>query len=424
MATTKVSGELVDLNESTSESGLKIPTGTNNNRPATDVAGMVRNNTNETSDGSASCEEYYNGAAWKKINNVAIPPIVGMSTLIWAGNGSTQPIAGLGFKPDFVWIKERTGTNPHALYDSVRGAGKLVSSNDQTAQTGNSGDLLGSFDANGFQVNRQYLTNTNYDTTNGLSNLNYVGWAWKGGGNSNTFNKDGTGYATASAAGLTTGTNNPTGSTINTESGFSAITLNAGATNNSDRTVAHGLGVKPAFVIMRRTDASAWFVWHQSLSQDSYYLYLQDDFDESDLTQSGNAWGNQSFTATNISWRNGWTFSTNEDLFAYCWAEVAGHSKMGSYAGNGSLAGPIVTTGFPVNFVLIKRIDGNSNWNIYDTSRDSSNPSGPPLYPNLNNPEGGTQAVNFLATGFQPYYSGGDINENGGTYIYVAFNQA
>ena len=73
MATTKVSGELVDLNEATSESGLKIPSGTEVNRPATDVAGMVRNNTNETSDSSASCEEYYNGAAWKKINNVAIP---------------------------------------------------------------------------------------------------------------------------------------------------------------------------------------------------------------------------------------------------------------------------------------------------------------------------------------------------------------
>ena len=68
MATTKVSGELVDLNESTSESGLKIPTGTNANRPATDVAGMVRNNTNETSDSSASCEEYYNGTAWQKLD--------------------------------------------------------------------------------------------------------------------------------------------------------------------------------------------------------------------------------------------------------------------------------------------------------------------------------------------------------------------
>ena len=92
MATTKVSGELVDLNEATSESGLKIPTGTNNNRPATDVAGMIRNNTNETSDGSASCEEYYNGTAWKKINNVAIPPPLAFKTIIYSGNGSTQSI--------------------------------------------------------------------------------------------------------------------------------------------------------------------------------------------------------------------------------------------------------------------------------------------------------------------------------------------
>jgi len=69
MATTKVSGELVDLNESTSESGLKIPTGTNNNRPATDVAGMIRNNTNESSGGTASCEEYYNGTDWKILNS-------------------------------------------------------------------------------------------------------------------------------------------------------------------------------------------------------------------------------------------------------------------------------------------------------------------------------------------------------------------
>lgn len=81
MATTKIIPGVLDLNEATSESGLKIPTGTNNNRPATDVAGMVRNNTNETSNSSASCEEYYNGAAWKKINNVVVPaPLLDLSS--------------------------------------------------------------------------------------------------------------------------------------------------------------------------------------------------------------------------------------------------------------------------------------------------------------------------------------------------------
>ena len=70
MATTKVSGELVDLNEAASESGLKMPSGTNNNRP-TAVAGQIRNNTNETSEGSASCMEYYKSGAWQRLNNVA-----------------------------------------------------------------------------------------------------------------------------------------------------------------------------------------------------------------------------------------------------------------------------------------------------------------------------------------------------------------
>jgi len=68
MATTKVIPGVLDLNESTSESGLKMPSGTELNRP-TAVAGQIRNNTNETSEGSASCEEYYNGTEWKKINN-------------------------------------------------------------------------------------------------------------------------------------------------------------------------------------------------------------------------------------------------------------------------------------------------------------------------------------------------------------------
>ena len=99
MATTKVSGELVDLNESTSESGLKMPSGTQFNRP-TPVAGQIRNNTNEASEGSASCEEYYNGTAWQKINNVAFP--VYYRAVLYTGTGATQSITGLGFKPDLL----------------------------------------------------------------------------------------------------------------------------------------------------------------------------------------------------------------------------------------------------------------------------------------------------------------------------------
>ena len=64
-----------------SDSGLKIPSGTEVNRP-TAVAGMVRNNTNETSEGSSSCEEYYNGSAWKVINNAALTLDLSNASLI------------------------------------------------------------------------------------------------------------------------------------------------------------------------------------------------------------------------------------------------------------------------------------------------------------------------------------------------------
>jgi hypothetical protein len=120
MATTKVRGELVDLNEATSESGLKIPTGTNANRPATDVAGMVRNNTNETSNSSASCEEYYNGAAWKVINNEALTLDLSNASLT-----STQLITvtegnarGYSFVPDgsALYITSMNGSSQDFLH--------------------------------------------------------------------------------------------------------------------------------------------------------------------------------------------------------------------------------------------------------------------------------------------------------------------
>ena len=68
-----------------SDLGLKIPSGTEINRPATDVAGMIRNNTTETSESSSSCEEYYNGTTWKKINVAPLPIL--MDFLVVAGGG-------------------------------------------------------------------------------------------------------------------------------------------------------------------------------------------------------------------------------------------------------------------------------------------------------------------------------------------------
>ena len=68
MATTKVIPGVLDLNATGADKGLKMPSGTELNRP-TDATGQIRNNTNESSGGSSSSMEYYNGTEWKKITN-------------------------------------------------------------------------------------------------------------------------------------------------------------------------------------------------------------------------------------------------------------------------------------------------------------------------------------------------------------------
>ena len=169
MAITKEIPGVLDLNEAASESGLKIPSGTELNRP-TAVAGQIRNNTNETSQGSASCEEYYNGTEWKKINNVSVPPVAteNFNTVLYSGNSSTQAITGVGFKPDWVWIKERGPlAENHNLYDSSRGALKFIGTNSSNAQ--NQGpNRLQSFDSDGFTLGSDNEINDSGST--------YVAW--------------------------------------------------------------------------------------------------------------------------------------------------------------------------------------------------------------------------------------------------------
>ena len=243
MATTKVSGELVDLNESTSESGLKIPTGTNANRPATDVAGMIRNNTNETSESSASCEEYYSGAAWKKINNVAFPPPQAFKTVIWTGNGTSQSITGVGFQPDFVWGKERSNTSSNELLDTTRGVTNYISTNLSNAQ-GTSGQGLQSFDADGFTVGNDGAWNQNGET--------YVAWCWKANGGTTSSNTDGSTTSTVQA---------------NTAAGISIVQYTGTGANAS---VGHGLGVAPELLIIKKTSGSS--DWVAGVSDWTKYL--------------------------------------------------------------------------------------------------------------------------------------------------------
>jgi hypothetical protein len=119
------------------------------------------------------------------------------------------------------------------------------------------------------------------------------------------------------------------------------------------------------------------------------------------------------------------------DYIAYCFADVKGYSKFGSYTGNGSLDGPFIYTGFLPEFLMIKRTTGSAtDWYIWDYERGLQGSDPGPLNPNTRilRPNttgdflsGTAYHVDFLANGFKWRTTEGNINNSGDTFIYAAF---
>jgi hypothetical protein len=361
----------------------------------------------------------------------AIIPSDYFNPLLYTGNGSTQSIDDLTFQPDLVWIKNRNDSNGHALFDSVRGAGKLLVSNTTANETGNSGDLLGSFRPLGFQVNRNYLTNTAYDTTNGTSSLNYVAWNWKAGGAPTATNSAGAGNVPTAGsvkidgADSTTalaGTIAATSISANTESGFSIVQGTTSGGLNTVNSFGHELGVKPELIIVKDATnsgnlASNWYVYESGLGAGKF-LYFNDS---SSAPSSTYVWGNTEPTSSVFSITDGQTVNVGATFIAYCFTSIPGFSDVGSYIGTGT-SGNSIVTGFRPAFLMIKNTTGGSSWVIFDNKRNPSNPKEDALFPNLSSAEYtfSNTGINFLSNGFSLISNPGETNLIGNTYIYLA----
>ena len=320
--------------------------------------------------------------------------------LTYTGTGAAQTISGLNFQPDFVWIKNRSGTQNNYLQDSVRGATNYLVSNNTGAENQYSGygsSAITGFNSSGFALSSDAI---------GMANTNaatYVAWCWKAGGTAVT-NTSGTITSQVSA--------NPT-------AGFSVVTYTGTGAN---ATVGHGLGVAPSFIIgKRRNSTGNWQVYASAISnmQTGYIvLNLTDAF----RTTSSAVWGNTQPTSSVFTIGTDTDLNTNGSTnVAYCFAAIAGYSAFGSYTGNGSADGPFVYCGFRPRFVLVKGT-AVSSWYLWDSSRASYNVINETLYPNLSNAEGGSGGIiDFLSNGFKIRTTGTDLNANVNTMIYAAF---
>jgi len=310
--------------------------------------------------------------------------------------GNTQAITGVGFQPDWVWIKNRGGSYQHVLYDAVRGVNKEVRSSQDIAEvdSGANGYLSG-FDSDGF------TTNAGTNEGNHVNNTgdNYASWNWKANGTGSS-NTDGSINSTVSA---------------NTTSGFSIVKW---VGTGSNATIGHGLGVKPAMIITKPTSAvGSWYTYHKSLDATDFIK-----LNSTDATADNATIWNDTEPTTSV-FTTGTAFDSGRTFIAYCFADVTGYSKFGSYTGNGSADGTFVYTGFKPAFVISKNISITMHWSMNDTKRDPFNVGSKRLWPSQSNAEVTNSAyyIDYLSNGFKIRSNSSSWNGSGNTMIYMAF---
>jgi hypothetical protein len=318
------------------------------------------------------------------------------NTVTWTGNGGTLNVTGVGFKPDLVWIKCRDIAYNHRLYDAVRGVLKSFNSNLIAIEESTTGGVS-SYNVDG------YTNIQNADSESNNNGINYCSWNWLG-ANTTVSNTAGTRTSTVSA---------------NTTSGFSIVSYTGNQVAGA--TVGHGLGVKPDLMIvkLRSGDVAEPMIYHKSLGATKAFKWNTADAPITNTT----IWNDTEPTTTVFSVGTSNNVNHVYPLIAYCFAEVKGFSKFGSYTGNGSTDGTFVYTGFKPAFVMTKESSGTSHWIIHDTKRSPNNEMRKELYPNLSNAEAeNARYIDCLSNGFK-IRSDDDtqINGSGSTYIYMAF---
>jgi len=317
------------------------------------------------------------------------------NTKLYTGTGSSNAITGVGFQPDFTWIKQRSNAENHALFDAVRGVTKYVKS-DETASEVTEASSLSAFGTDGFTVVSSGKTNT--------SGRTYASWNWLANG-AGAANTDGTISSTVSA---------------NTTSGFSIVQYTGNA--SAGATIGHGLGSVPKMVIVKKTNAAKdWNVYHVSMgATKGMYLNL------TNAEQTHTNWNNTTPTSSVFSiGSDDQVNGSGQTYIAYCFAEKQGFSKFGSYTGNDALDGPFIYTGFKPAWVMIKKSGQTASWLVFDNKRANPfNEITADLRPDSSQAEDTDTSYNdldFVSNGFKIREDNGDINASGQPYIYIAF---
>jgi len=329
-------------------------------------------------------------------------PSAYFQTKVYTGSNSNQSITNDGnsdLQPDFIFASYRTlppYTNHRAIIDSSRGRAKILESDttNTEATTTNAAYDLVSFDTDGFTVGA-------VNSTSGLnaSGISHVAWQWKANGGTTSSNTDGDVTSTVQ---------------VNQDAGFSIITDGPHANTNA-RTIGHGLGKTPTFIIRRaRNRVENWRVLFDGFGTTGG-INLDDEgtYNSSTTLFTG---------VTSTTFGVGTDFSVNGgyDYITYCFTDVQGYSQSGKYIGNGDVNGPFVYTGFKPAWVIIKANSNYKYWNIFDNKRNTFNGVDKRIAPSLPDAEDTVSSIDFLSNGFKIRNNGTTLNELSTNIAYFA----
>jgi len=316
---------------------------------------------------------------------------------IYTGTSAAQSITFDGnsdMQPDMWWQANRDSATGTYVADSSRGLDKYLTTFTALYESTIS-NYVTSFDTDGFTLGSG-------DTAVNNNGQSFVTWNWKANGGTTSSNTDGSVTSTVQA---------------DTDAGFSIVTYSSD--NTSAETIGHGLGVEPQVVLVKRRNSANrdWSMYHKSVGN-TQYLQLN----EIDAPVTSSAWWNNTSPTSSvfsIGFGNNSRVNSTSQI-AYCFAEKQGYSRFGKYTGAGANS-PFVYTGFKPALVICKRIDSTNDWGMVDSKRETYNGATKTLFADLSNVESSTYTVDLLSNGFRPASDHSIFNQNGGTYIYMAF---
>ena len=333
-------------------------------------------------------------------------PSAFFQTKIYTGsdNGAlTQVVTNDGnsdLQPDWIWIKRRNSTANHSITDTVRGLTIGLSTSTTAAEVDDDFGVT-AVGSDGFSVREN--TSAQGEVNTGT----LVAWQWKA-GTSFTNDASSTGIGGIDSAG-----------SFNNTAGFSIVTYtgNAGTT-----TVKHGMNVAPKMIWFKRrnADSTNWYIYHASIGQGKR-LVLNTTAAEAADTEYMN---NTAPTTSVFSLGPSGTVNTTGTHLAYCFAEIKGYSKFGSYVSNGSTDGNFVYTGFKPAWIMVKKSSGTQSWYIGDNKRLGYNPKNENLNADTNGAEFSQDNWDVLSNGFKIRQTGAGVGTDGDTYIYCAIAES